>query len=150
VIADTLRNAHLYRSLSPRIALAFDYLRGTDFQSVAAGTFEVDGRLVYAIVQEYTSLNRAQGTWEAHRQYIDLQYLVYGTERIGHAHVSRLTPGHYDQERDFLPLSGEGDFLTLEAGDFMLLFPEDAHMPRIAVAAPELVGKVVVKIAVGL
>jgi len=148
MIADTLRNADLYRGLSPRIALAFDFLHGTDFRSAAPGRFEIDGRQVYAIVQEYATLDRVQGTWEAHRQYIDLQYMVSGTERIGYAHVSRLTPGRYDQERDLLPLSGEGDFLVLGPGSFMLLFPEDAHMPRIAVAAPEMVGKVVVKIAV--
>ena len=138
----------MYRGLSPRIALAFDYLRGTDFRRAATGTFEIDGRRVYAIVQEYATLDRTQGTWEAHRRHIDLQYVVSGTERIGYAHVNRLAPGRYDEAKDLLPLSGEGDFLTLGAGDFMLLFPEDAHMPRIAVNAAEIVRKVVVKIAV--
>jgi YhcH/YjgK/YiaL family protein len=148
MIADTLDNSPLYRGLSPRIALAFDYLHGTDLRRAATGTVEIDGRRVYAIVQEYATLDRTQGTWEAHRQYIDLQYVVSGTERIGFARASRLTPARYDQERDFLPLSGEGDFLTLGPGDFMLLFPEDAHMPRIAVNAAEIVRKVVMKIAV--
>jgi len=148
MIADTLDNSPLYRGLSPRIALAFDYLSGTDLRRAATGTFEIDGRRVYAIVQEYATLERTQGTWEAHRRYIDLQYLVSGAERIGYARANRLTPGRYDQERDFLPLSGAGDFLTLGPGDFMLLFPEDAHMPRIAADASALVRKVVVKIAV--
>ena len=148
MIVDALNNSPLYRGLSPRIALAFDYLRDTDLLSTATGTFEIDGRLVYAMVQEYTTLNLAQGAWEAHRQFIDLQYVVSGVERIGYAHVGRLTAGDYDQARDFLPLSGEGDFLTLGAGDFMLLFPEDAHMPRIAAMDPAHVRKVVIKIAV--
>jgi len=148
MIADTLNNAALYRGLSPRIALAFDYLLGTDLRQAAAGTFEIDGRRVYAMVQEYVTLEQAQGAWEAHRRYIDLQYVVTGAERIGYAHLSRLTPGEYDRGRDLLPLSGAGDFLSLGHGDFMLLFPEDAHMPRLAVAAPETVRKVVVKIAV--
>ena len=148
MIADTLNNSRLYRGLSPRIALAFDFLHGTDSRGATSGTFEIEGRQVYAMVQEYASLDRTQGTWEAHRRYIDLQYVVAGRERIGYANVSRLTPGLYDPEKDFLPLSGEGDFLTLGPGDFMLLFPEDGHMPRIAVAGPETVRKVVVKIAV--
>jgi len=148
MIVDTLDNSSLYRGLSPRIALAFDWLRGADVRRSAAGTFELDGRRVYAIVQEYATLERTQGAWEAHRRHIDLQLVVSGTERIGYAHVSRLAPGRYDQERDLLPLSGEGVFLTLGPGDFMLLFPEDAHMPQIAVNASEIVRKVVVKIAV--
>ena len=148
MIADMLRNAALYRDLSPRIARAFDYLRDTDFQGADPGTFEITGRHVYAIVQEYTTLDRSQGEWEAHRQYIDLQYVVSGTEQIGYAHMGRLTPGRYDDARDLLRLTGAGDFLTCGPGDFVLLFPEDAHMPRIAVAVPAVVRKVVVKIAV--
>ena len=148
MIADTLCNAHLYRGLSSRIALAFDYLLGRDLRRVAAGTVEIDGTRVYAIVQEYETLPLAQGVWEAHRHYIDLQCVIAGTERIGSAHVGRLAPGAYDTARDFLPLAGAGDFLTLGAGDFLLLFPEDAHMPRIAVGEPAPVRKVVVKIAV--
>ena len=148
MIVDTLSNSSLYRDLSPRIALAFGYVRDTDFERPAAGTFEIDGRQVYAIVQDYATLDRTQGAWEAHRRYIDLQYVVSGAERIFYAHVSRLTPGRYDPARDLLPLTGEGDALTLGPGDFMLLFPEDAHMPRIAVAAPGTVRKVVVKISV--
>jgi YhcH/YjgK/YiaL family protein len=148
MIADTLRNAHLYRGLSPRIALAFDYLRGMDLRGAVPGTREIDGTLVYAMVQEYETLPPAQGVWEAHRRHIDLQLLVAGTERIGYAHVARLTPGVYDPARDVLPLAGEGSFLTLGPGDFMLLFPEDAHMPKIAAGVPAAVRKIVVKIAI--
>lgn len=148
MIVDTLNNAPLYRCLSPRIARAFDYLRATDFQRAAAGTFEVDGQQIRAIVQDYATIDRTLGAWEAHRQHIDLQYVVSGTERIGYAHTHRLKPDRYDPARDILPLTGMGAFLPLGPGDFMLLFPEDAHMPRIAVKGSEMVRKVVVKIAV--
>jgi YhcH/YjgK/YiaL family protein len=148
MIADTVRNAHLYRGLSPRIALAFDYLRSTDLQAAIPGTFEIDGRRVYAIVQQYDTLPRPQCAWEAHRQHIDLQYVVAGAEVIGYAHLGRLTPGVYEPARDLLPLAGEGDYFTLGPGDFMILFPEDAHRPRIAAGAPVPVRKVVIKIAV--
>jgi YhcH/YjgK/YiaL family protein len=148
MIADTLRNAHLYRDLSPRIAMALTFLRSTDLAGTGVGTIEIEGPRVYAIFQEYETLPLPQGAWEAHRQYIDLQCVVAGTERIGYANAGRLTPGAYDPTRDFQPLSGEGDYLTLGPGDFMILFPEDAHMPRIAAGAPATVRKVVVKIAV--
>lgn len=148
LIVDELRNSPLYRGLGTLVAQAFDYLHNTDLLRAAAGTFEIKGRQVYASVQEYISLDPAQGAWEAHRRYIDLQCVVAGVERIGYARVGRMSPGRYDPERDLLPLTGAGDFLTLGPGEFMLLFPGDAHMPRIAVAAPEYVRKVVVKIAV--
>jgi YhcH/YjgK/YiaL family protein len=62
--------------------------------------------------------------------------------------MSRLAPGAYEADRDFVPLAGDGDFLTLTAGDFMLLFPEDGHMPGIAVGASSPVKKAVFKIGV--
>lgn len=148
MIADTLRNAHLYRGLSPRIALALEYLRSTDLLSAGLGTVEIEGSQVYALFQEYMTLRCSQGAWEAHRQYIDLQCVLAGAERIGYANITRLSSGVYDPTRDVLPLCGEGEFLTLGPGDFMLLFPGDAHLPRVAVGAPARVRKVVVKIAI--
>lgn len=53
MIADTLRNAELYRGLSPLIARAFDYLRRTDLSRPAVGTVEIEGPRVFAIFQEY-------------------------------------------------------------------------------------------------
>jgi YhcH/YjgK/YiaL family protein len=99
-------------------------------------------------VQEYETIPPERAAWEAHRQHIDLQCLVCGTERIGYARADRLLAGAYDPGRDLLPLVGTGDFLTLGAGEFMILFPQDAHMPRVAVGAPARVRKVVVKIAI--
>lgn len=149
MIADAVHNSRLYRGLSPRIALAFDYLLGTDLPGADVGTCEIDGTQVYAIIQEYDTLPRTQGVWEAHRRCIDLQCVLAGTERIGYAPIGRLAQGAYDQARDVLPLSGEGAFLTLGPGDFMLLFPDDAHMPRIADGVPSPVRKVVIKIVAG-
>lgn len=148
MIVDTLDNAHLYRDLSPRIALAFDYLLGTDLVRAAAGLYEIEGMAVHAIVQEYVTRPPGHGAWEAHRRHIDLQYLVSGVERMGYAQLARLTPGAYDPARDFQALSGEGEYLTLGPRDFMLLFPGDAHRPRMAAGEPAPVRKVVVKIAV--
>ena len=44
-------------------------------------------------------------------------------------------------------MTGQGDVVTLTGGTFALLFPHDAHMPRLALGAPEPVKKIVIKIA---
>jgi biofilm protein TabA len=148
MITDHLTNARIYYPLGERIQRAFEYLQQADLLSLPPGRFELDGKDLYVMSQEYTSKTPAQGKWEAHRRYIDLQYITLGTERIGYAHLNRLEQGDYNPEKDFLALTGEGDFITLSAGDFMLLFPEDAHMPGMAVSDPVPVKKVVLKIAV--
>jgi YhcH/YjgK/YiaL family protein len=146
MIIDLITNAHLYADLGLKIKRAFNYIQQTDLLALDVGRYEMEGASMYVVVQEYVTKPKDQGRWETHRRYIDLQYIIRGTERIGYAHLSRLAPGVYDADKDFLAFSGEGDFLTLTEGCFMLLLPEDAHMPGIAVDAPGIVKKAVVKI----
>jgi len=103
---------------------------------------------LYASVQRYTSKLPAEGAWEAHRVYADLQFVVSGEERIGFGPIERFTRGAYDAERDFEALTGDGDFLRVPAGSFVLLWPGEPHMPGMAVDAPVPVKKIVVKIRI--
>jgi len=148
MIVDLLANSHLSRGLSPKIDRAFVFLHETDLAALEPGDYEIDGQRIYARALTYTTRLPEKGVWEAHRLYIDLQVMVQGAERICYAPLSRLTPGAYDEAKDFWRLSGEGDSVTLPEGSFMLLWPHDGHMPCLAVGEPEPIKKVVVKIAV--
>ena len=77
-----------------------------------------------------------------------MQYVVRGNEMLGHAHIGRLAAGPDDGEKEYLRLEGDGDLLSLPAGSFVILWPEDAHMPGVAAGDPAPVKKVVVKVAV--
>lgn len=147
MITDNVKNADKYKSLGPRFQQAIDYIQHTDLAQLAAGRYELDGKNLYVLIQEYASKLPDAGKWEAHRNYVDLQYIVQGSERMGYAMLKRLQMGAYDPAKDFQALSGEGDFVTLQAGDFMLLWPDDGHMPGMAVAESTPVKKAVVKIA---
>ena len=148
MITDRLSNAHLYATIHPRFQRAFEYLQKTDLQSLPVGRIELDGKNLYVMVQEYSSKLPEQGRWEAHHRYIDVQYVLSGREYIRYAPVERLQMGEYNPEKDFQALSGEGVAVTLTAGDFMILFPQDAHMPGMAIKDPIPVKKIVVKVAV--
>lgn len=56
--------------------------------------------------------------------------------------------GEYHADSDYCLGEGEGDWLRLDAQYFMILFPQDGHMPSVAIAEPQKVRKVVVKIPV--
>jgi biofilm protein TabA len=147
VVSDLLANAHAYTALGSRIARGLQFLAETDLAGLAPGKHEIDGKRLFALVSDYTPKPPAEGRWEAHRRYLDLQYVVSGIERMGVAPIARLAEGDYDADRDLLWLSGAGDFLTFGAGQFMILWPGDAHMPGIDAGVPGPVRKVVVKIA---
>lgn len=134
--------------LAQRIQAAFDYLQSADLENTAPGKVVIDGDRVFALVQEYNTKPRAQGFWEAHRQYLDVQYVVKGLEHMGFANIEQLTAGTYEAAKDFLPLDGAGSFVLLPAGMFTIFMPQDGHMPGIAVNEPQPVKKVVVKVAI--
>jgi YhcH/YjgK/YiaL family protein len=149
MVTDHLDRAHRYRLLAPRIAQALDHVRATDFRPIPDGKYPIDGDRLFALVQRYTTKPVHEGRWEAHRAYIDLQCVFEGVEQIGYAPLDTLTAEPYDADRDLMWLEGHGEFVTMRSGRFMLLWPEDAHMPGIAAGqSPVPVLKVVVKIAV--
>jgi YhcH/YjgK/YiaL family protein len=147
VVSDLLANAHLYTALGTRIARGLQFLAKTDLASLAPGRHELDGKRLFALVSDYTPKPVSECRWEAHRRYLDLQYLVSGIERMGVAPIDRLVAGEYQEDRDIVWLSGSGDFLTFGAGQFMILWPGDAHMAGVEAGVPGPVRKVVVKIA---
>lgn len=149
MVSDLLTNAHLYTALGTRIAHGLQFLAETDLAGLAQGRRELDGQRLYALVSDYTPKPLADGRWEAHRRYLDLQYVVSGVERMGVAPASRMKETDYQADRDLAWLEGAGDFLTLKGGQFMILWPGDAHMPGIDAGVPGPVRKVVVKIAIG-
>jgi len=145
MIFDMLSNSHLYSDITPRLNMAFAYLTATDLAALPAGRVDLDGDHVYVLVQEYTTKPLEEGKWEAHRRYLDVQYILSGSERIDFALTNTMKLGDYIEERDFQAMSGSGSTLNLKAGSFAVFFPQDAHMPGLAVGAPSQVKKIVVK-----
>ncbi len=150
MILDRLDNASMYRSLGPEIAAALDYLRQADFSEVPDGRHELDGERLFVIVQQYQTKPVAEAMWEAHRQYVDVQYVVQGAERIGYASLRDNLPVRrpYDAQKDLIFYDTAGDFFALQAGDFAIFTPHDIHAPGLALTpsgALAAVRKAVVK-----
>jgi YhcH/YjgK/YiaL family protein len=147
VILDRLYDAELYFGLGPRFRKAL--LALPELSRHDSGRYELEGKDLYANVQTYQSKPRAEGRWEAHRKYTDVQYIVEGSEVMGCANLRDMDITEpYDAEKDFMLLKGEGSFFTVKAGMFAIFSPHDVHMPNLAETAPALVKKIVVKIAV--
>lgn len=132
---------------------ALQYLCRQDFKNMADGRYPIHGDDSFAILQRYNTRVPDSAKPEAHRQYVDIQYIVEGREELGWCPMSPelqvCTP--YDHEKDIvffeklIPAGG----ITLEPGCFAVLYPTDVHRPCGSVGdtlAP--VTKVVVKIAV--
>ena len=148
MILDQLENAAAYYALHPRLERGLRYLQTMDLEHLPPGRYDIAGDQVFALVQEYESKPKEEGFWEAHDKYIDIQYVVAGREHMGYAPTASLRETERDAAIDLVKLEGEGRFLELAEGSFVVMAPQDAHMPGMAVEGPQLVKKVVVKVLV--
>lgn len=147
MIFDQLKNAHLYFSLGTKITKALQYLAQTNFTNVEPGTYEIDGEDIFAIVQLYNTKPSSSAKWEAHKKYIDIQYIVSGKEKIGFTDSKKvIVLQGYHPGNDVSIYKGEGNFLTAAEGQFVIFFPTDIHMPQLALNIPHEVKKVVIKV----
>ena len=148
MILDRLEHCVHYAALGQGFAAGFAYLRETDLGKLADGRYEIDGSNVLAIVQTYPAKPQAEGRWEAHRNHADIQLIVSGAERMGVVPLEVMTvESPYDAERDVEFYREEkGKFFNVNAGEFAVFFPHDVHMPSLAIAKPQTVKKVVIKV----
>jgi YhcH/YjgK/YiaL family protein len=147
MILDRLENADAHKTLSPEVALAFDYLRRTDLSQLANGRHDIDGDRVYAIVQRYVPKPPKEGKWEAHQKYLDIQYMASGSERMGHAPLRAGLPVErpYDPQGDAALYHVDGKLFVVPEGSFAIFAPEDIHSPGLAL---EVSGGEVCKVVV--
>jgi biofilm protein TabA len=141
------------RVLSGIIQKGLEYLKNTDFTTISTGRYELDGDTMFALVSEYETELKSVRRPEAHKQYIDIQYIVKGEEAIGH---SFLAPANtvleeYNAEKDIVfyrTVIGES-YLRLDAGTYAVFFPDDIHRPCCTSGKkPSSIRKVVLKIKV--
>ena len=149
MIIDNIKNAEQYYSYGERFQKALEYLQVTDFGLTENGIHELDGKNIFAIVTEYDTKPITEGKWESHLKYYDVQFIASGEEKIGYVFKDKVKLlQEYNSDNDFMLWEGDGDFITAKAGDFLILGPDDVHMPSIQVNGPSKIKKVVVKVLI--
>lgn len=127
---------------------AFNFLNEKDLNALEPGRYDLLDDGTYVNIEEYMTKDYAH--FEAHRKYIDIQYLAKGREYI---FVTPLESGKqveiqsYDETKDieFFDAEEYSPHL-LSQNNFMVFFPTDGHKPCMKVDTNEVVRKVVVKI----
>lgn len=151
MIADSLAHADRYVALHPLFRRGFEYLRRFTPET-PDGRYEIEGDRLFALVQTLTTTPTAEKRFEAHRRYIDIQYLHAGDEVLFHAPAERLgdVVDPYNPEKDigFYRDPAVVSPTRLCGGEFVIYFPHDAHKPACTLGPPATVRKVILKVAV--
>jgi YhcH/YjgK/YiaL family protein len=148
MILDDLRAAGRYETLHPLFRQGFEFLARPDLEQLASGRYDLQGDRLFALVNRDPGRGRSGARLEAHRRYIDIQYLVAGKEEIGWRPTEQCqhVTEPFDTGRDIMffadaPLT----WIELPVGKFMIFYPQDAHAP-LAASGDNL--KVVIKVEV--
>ncbi len=150
MVVDRIENSSIYAPLGARVARGLEFLQTLVDTESSDDRVDIEGDALFARFQRYTSVVAEGRFYEAHRRYIDIQYIASGNETIRVTNLDGLdeqTP--YDAERDVaFYRQAPGTDLILKAGDFAILYPHEAHLPMMPVDEPAEVRKVVVKVLV--
>src|ERR1700730_3464237 len=126
---------------------AFAFLKTHDLKTLAKGKYPIDSNFVYASVTEDPSKDFDKTSWESHRKYIDLQYVIDGEEKMGifpAAKAQVIKP--YDENKDVANYVADGPTYSATPEAFFIFFPTDAHRPNITPGGNKVVKKIVIKV----
>lgn len=150
MILDKLENAPRYFALSPDLKVVMTYLMEHAQELKTSEDFSIihlNENVQKKIIQYDTFPHDRK--WESHHVFADVQYMVSGEERVGFAPVERMHSPVKTEGKDQTVWQGDGDRLLLPEGYFLILFPGEAHMSKLAAGEVKTVRKAAFKVRVG-
>ena len=136
-----------YRGMHPNLDLALEHITPEFLSTLGEERVELKGEEVYCTKFTYETVPDEEAFFEAHRLYLDIHLMLSGSERGELASPAALE--QFDHQGDFYAYRGEGRHsLVLSPGDFLVVFPDDAHKIKMRVDGRKTVTKAVFKIKI--
>lgn len=152
MILDQTKNAALYKGILPEITVLLEKIAGYTQEQFPTGRVDVDGDNLFLVLSTYQTRAVQDAFFEAHQKYIDVMFMVEGEEIIYVKPTEMLSAvtQPYDAQKDVLlaKLDSDATPVRLAAGNFVVLFPQDAHAPSCYETAPGNVKKIIAKVKV--
>lgn len=148
MILENMSNWRKYEGLHKNFGTAFRYIESLHGKLPAEKRIELDGSSVYVLPMTMPGKGRDAARLEAHRKYIDIQYVMQGKDVMGWKPIAacKEVTQAYSAEKDIEFFGEKPDaWFDVVPGDFAVFFPEDAHAP---LAGSGEIVKIVVKLAV--
>ncbi len=146
MIIDCIDNIMKYEPLLPNLRKGMEAIHSLD--ELKEGRYEFDGG--YFMVQKGITRPILEGTFEAHKKYIDVQILVEGSEEVAWEDILKLeTVIPYDAQKDAQRLTGEREHvIKITKGMFYAAFPRDGHQPVAHTNKEQSFTKIVLKLPI--
>lgn len=142
-------DALTYRGIHPNLDIALAHITEEYLRQIGEKRVELKGSDVYATRFTYETVPAEESFFEAHLDYLDIHIMLEGSERVEIAPPGKLEEIERVESNDFYAYRGAGDYeLILTPGNFLVVFPNDAHRIKMQVDGPETVTKAVFKVRI--
>ena len=134
MILAKLTDSSRYENLHPLFKQLFDYVKSNDLLNMDLGRIELQGDDLFINNSEPVLLSKEKQILEVHQQYIDVHIPLNGNEIVGWKALSDLhgPMQPFDVEKDFAIYDEPAStYLEVKPGEFLIVYPEDAHAPII-------------------
>ena len=134
-----------YEAVIPGLKEAMDLVAGLEnFEPATYPLPECGGRV---LVQNITTKSAEGAILEAHKNFLDIQYIPEATETMGWAPIEKLESAKpYNPEKDVWHFAGDCDLVDIRPGYCYVVYPEDAHAPGVHRTDVKEYNKIVVKL----
>lgn len=165
MIVTTIGESARYYGLGEKVQKALEWLKANDIRTMEDGRYALDGTVLsksnlldmnakekqgtFILVQRYTTRSIDDCWFEGHKKFIDIHYVADGMEYFCYTPIDRAGEPvtEYDEvEDDFLYNRDYETAVLMKAGDVVIVYPEDVHMPQRRVVVPSDVVKACIKI----
>lgn len=144
MILDTLDNLKMYIGLNPLFPKVVEFIQLHDLSSMPLGKTAIIGDELYLTIADAQPKSQEEAVVETHRQMIDIQIPLSGTETHGFAPLSSLEEATYKEQDDISFYTRPPQtFLSVCPGEFVIFFPQDGHAPAIT---PVVLRKAIFKV----
>ena len=132
MIVANIQNKAEYYGIHPELDKALDCLTPEFLEQAATEKTLLDGENLFVTKFHLETVPEEETFFEAHRQYLDIQVVTQGQERVEIAHPDALTLTEH--RGDFYSYTGTGEqTVVLRPGNFLIVFPGDAHRLKLPV-----------------
>ncbi len=147
MIYDTVENLLLYRGLSKNMDAAIRYILNNDLDTLPLGKTAIDGENVTVTVIDAATLPGDKAQFELHKNYIDLQVMLRGTELFEVAMGETAVIKPYESASDSCLVKADPSAVgTLCEGRFAIFMTMEPHKPMIRAQGCDRVKKAVFKV----
>ncbi|MGL5351323.1 MAG: YhcH/YjgK/YiaL family protein [Cetobacterium sp.] len=134
MIFGQLNELKFYKGISQGLDAAIEAIENGSYKNGVLGKNEIDGDNVFFNLQECKTKILEECFFECHKKYIDIHVVIEGEEGIGYSLKDSLKEkSEFNEESDFGVLEGIEEYrMNMTKDNFLVVFPDEPHMPLIA------------------